>query len=360
VYFTTFAKKFSMSEFHRLSISEIKKETSNSVSITFKIPSNLKDTFLFDAGQYVTIKHLINGKEIRRAYSICSAAINGELKVGVKKVEGGSFSVFANTQLKVGDSLEVMPPEGKFKLDPQPEAVRNYLAFAAGSGITPVLSIIQTALIAEPNSNFVLVYGNQNLEETMFYSDLILLQEKYPDRFYLEFIFSRKQEGEAMFGRIDRSIVSYILKNKFKERNFDAFYLCGPEPMIDTVSSVLKEQGVNEKQIHFELFNTAEEGLLIEPHDGNTTLTVTVDDETETFVMAQNKSVLEAVLEQKIDAPYSCQGGICSTCIARIIEGKAEMRKNQILTDDEIADGLVLTCQAHPTSAKLVIDYDDV
>jgi ring-1,2-phenylacetyl-CoA epoxidase subunit PaaE len=245
-------------------------------------------------------------------------------------------------------------------LEPQAGAKKDYAAFAAGSGITPVLSIITTALESESESTFVLVYGNRSLDETMFYSDLLALQKKYPGRFHIEFIYSRKQEADTLFGRIERATVNFIIKNKFKGRTFDAFYLCGPEPMIDDVSSVLKETGVNAKKIFFELFSTAEKGLLVEPHEGNTQLTVTMDDETRTFMMPQTISVLEAVLKEGIDAPYSCRGGICSTCIARLKEGKAEMRKNQILTDGEIAEGLVLTCQAHPTTLTLTIDYDDV
>ncbi len=349
-----------MSEFHTLTVSEVKKETPNAVSIVFEVPSALKEKFHFKAGQYITIKHSLNGKEIRRAYSICCSQNSGSLKVGVKKVKGGTFSVYANTLLKAGDTLDVMLPEGTFVLEPQPNISKNYAAFVAGSGITPVLSIVQTLMEADSDSTFVLFYGNQTLGETMFYSELLALQEKYPDRLHIEFIFSRKQEGDAMFGRIERSTVNYVVKNKFKERSFDAFYLCGPEPMINEVSSVLQESGISEKQIYFELFTTTDEGSLTEPHDGDTQITITVDDETETFSMPQNKSVLEAALEQKIDAPYSCQGGICSTCIARITEGKAEMKKNQILTDIEIAEGLILTCQAHPTTPTLVVDYDDV
>lgn len=349
-----------MSEFHTLTVSEVKKETPNSVAISFEIPSQIKEKYRYKAGQYITIKFKQGEKEIRRAYSICSAPGNGLLKVGVKKVKGGVFSEYANTELKAGDSLEVMLPEGKFILNPEASTAKNYAAFAAGSGITPVLSIIKTALIEEPNSTFVLVYGNQTLQESMFHSELLELQSSYPERFHIVFIYSRKQEEEALFGRIDRSTVHFLLKNKFKERVFNDFYLCGPEPMIEEVSSVLTAEGIEKNNIHFELFTTSKEGTLVDSHDGNTQLTVTVDDETETFTMPQSQSVLEAVLAKNIDAPYSCQGGICSTCIARIVEGKAEMRKNQILTDREIAEGLILTCQAHPTTATLVVDYDDV
>ena len=347
-----------MSDFHTLKVSEVKQETPNSVSISFELPENLKEKYAFKAGQYVTIKHFKNDKEVRRAYSICTTPSSGVLKIGIKKVENGSFSVFANTQIAKGDVLEVMRPEGKFVITPQPS--KKYAAFVAGSGITPVLSILKTVLETVPDSTFLLVYGNQSQTETMFYEEIIALKEKYPNRFFAEFIYSRKKEDGAMFGRVERAVVNFLLKNKYNETRFDDFYLCGPEPMIDEVSSTLKEFGVNKKQIHFELFTTSEEGLLVEPHDGKTQITVILDDETETFTMPQSSSILEAALANKLDAPYSCQGGICSTCIARITEGKAEMRKNQILTDGEIAEGLILTCQAHPTTPTVVVDYDDV
>jgi len=351
---------FDLSTFHTLSISEVKQETPNSVSISFIIPDNLKETFLFKAGQYITIKHNTNGNEIRRAYSICSHPASNIFKVGIKRVKGGVFSEFANSQLHVGDKLDVMIPGGKFILEPNPQVSKNYAAFVAGSGITPVLSIIQTALEEEPNCTFSLVYGNQTETEAMFLKDLQDLHQSYPKRLMIHFTYSREKVENAHFGRIDRAFVNFLLKNDFKDIDFHDFYLCGPETMIDIVTSTLKANHVNTKQIHYELFTTAEGDLLVQPHDGDTTITIVVDDETETFTMPQNKSILEAALANKIDAPYSCQGGICSTCIARIKEGKAEMRKNQILTDGEIAEGLILTCQAHPTSATLTVDYDDV
>jgi len=346
-----------MGEFHTLVISEVKKETPNSVSISFNVPENLKETFSFKAGQYITIKHHDGDKDIRRAYSICSSPKSGQLRVGVKKVEKGAFSQYANEKLKAGDTLEVMPPTGKFLLEPN---LRHYIAFAAGSGITPVLSLVKSTLEDMPQSSFLLVYGNQSKEETMFYNEIMALKEQFPDRFFVEFVFSRKLEDNAKFGRIDRSVVNFFLKNKYAKTSYESFYLCGPEEMVDEVSSTLKYNGINSKQIHHELFSTAEKGLLVEKHDGNTTITVLLDDDEETFVMPQTKSILEAALDEGLDPPYSCQGGICSTCIARLTEGKAEMRKNQILTESEIADGLILTCQAHPTTPKVVVDYDDV
>jgi ring-1,2-phenylacetyl-CoA epoxidase subunit PaaE len=348
-----------MSHFHALKVSEIQQETPTSVCVSFDIPADLKDTFRFDAGQYITIKHMHNGAEIRRAYSICSAPSSGVLSVGIKKVDGGIFSVFANEQLTKGTVLEVMPPEGKFTLTPSSTS-QNYAAFAAGSGITPILSIITTALQEENNSTFLLVYGNQTKKEAMFHNDIEALLTAYPDRFSVEYIYSRAQETNAARGRIDKSVVNYYLKNKYKETTYSTFYLCGPEEMIHTVSDTLVQNGNAKENIYFELFTAAEADVPDAVQDGITNVSIVLDEESFSFTMAQNKTVLEVALAKDIDAPYSCQGGICSSCLARVTEGKAEMRQNQILTESEVTDGLILTCQAHPTTATLVVDYDDV
>lgn len=352
-----------MNTFYKLSVSQIIQETPNSVSVVFSIPENLQGKFIFKAGQYITIKHELNGNEIRRAYSICSSPNDATLKIGIKKVENGLFSVFANEQLKENDVLEILPPQGRFTVEPNNKPATNYVAFAAGSGVTPVLSIIK-AVLEENNSNtFLFLYGNKTVEETMYYVELKELQNKYEDRFLLEFIFSKSQEKNALFGRIENSIINFFLKNKYKNIVFNDYYICGPEAMINEVSSNLKENGVEKNHIYYELFtasegdsNTSEADLL----DGNTKITITVDDETHSFSMPQTKLVLDAALEEDLDAPYSCRGGICSTCIAKVTEGKVRMVQNQILTDEEIEQGLILTCQSHPTTSTLVIDYDDV
>ncbi|MFD1094488.1 2Fe-2S iron-sulfur cluster-binding protein [Salegentibacter chungangensis] len=348
-----------MSKFYPLRVKEVIRETSQAVSISFEIPEDLKEEFRFEAGQYITIKVKIGGEEIRRAYSLCSAPGTGEFKVTVKEVEGGRFSVIANNRLKAGDVLEVHPPEGKFILKPG-DKPKNYAAFVAGSGITPVLSIIKTVLENEPHSRFVLTYGNKSPEDTIFFKELLHLQAEYASRLFVEFVYSRTREDNAHFGRIETSTVNFVLKNKFKDHPFDAFYLCGPEPMINHVSEVLKENGVEKERIFFELFTTEDTGEVKADLDGRTELTIMVDDEETKFTMDQSETVLDAALEHDLDVPYSCQGGICSSCIARITEGKAEMSKNQILTAEEIAEGLVLTCQAHPTTPSLKVDYDDV
>ncbi len=349
-----------MADFHSLTVKQIEKLTPSSVAIMFDIPKELAQTFAFTAGQYITIKKEINGKELRRAYSISSSPKNNSITIGVKKVYDGGFSAYANTDLAVGDVLEIMPPEGRFIYDTSGHS-KNIAAFAAGSGITPIMSIARTVLECDPNNKFVLVYGNKSYEETMYYTDLVKLQLNHPDRFFVYFTNSKIQGPDSLFGRIDRSTVNYALKNKHKDLSFDAYYLCGPEAMIHIVSDTLKDNDISSDKIHFELFTATETKEEFPIHvEGQTEVQVTVDDETFSFAMDRKTFVLDAILKEDIDAPYSCQGGVCSTCIARVVEGKAEMVKNQILTDDEIEEGLVLTCQALALTPVLKVDFDDV
>ena len=351
-----------MSQFHKLTIKEIQKETENAVTLSFTVPEDLKEIFAFKAGQYITLKTEIDGKEIRRDYSICSSPKSGEFTVAVKEVKNGVFSKFANNTLKAGDDSEVALPNGLFVFEPNNSKSRIIVAFAAGSGITPIMSIAKTVLEEEPQSTFVLVYGNKTPEGTIFYNEIQELKTKHQNRFNVQFVFSQSDEDNALFGRIDKSTVNYIVKNKYEDSKIDAFYLCGPEAMINTVSEVLLENGIDKKVIHFELFTVSIpiEPTTIQVGDGNTTITILVDDEETTFTMSQKKTILEAALDEDIDAPYSCQGGICSSCVARLTEGKATMRQNNILTDGELAEGLILTCQAQPTTPTIVEDYDDV
>ncbi|MGK0493803.1 MAG: ring-1,2-phenylacetyl-CoA epoxidase subunit PaaE [Maribacter sp.] len=314
-----------MADFHALTVSSIKKLTPSSIAVTLTIPKELAQTFAFSAGQYITVKKEIKGTEMRRAYSISSAPTKKDITIGIKKVDRGGFSDYASTKLQVGDLLDVMPPEGRFTF--KSAEVKNIVAFAAGSGITPIMSIAKTVL----DSNFAY------------------------------FTNSQTKEDNALFGRIDTSTVNYALKNKHKDVSFDGYYLCGPETMINMVTDTLVENDVPKDKIYFELFTSTEikEEMPIIA-EGQTKVKVIVDDEEFEITMDKKMLVLDAVLKENIDAPYSCQGGVCSSCIAKVKEGKAEMVKNQILTDGEIADGFILTCQAHPTTATLTVDYDDV
>jgi ring-1,2-phenylacetyl-CoA epoxidase subunit PaaE len=350
-----------MPSFLKLIIKEVKRETADAVSILFNVPEELKLDYKFIAGQYVNLKLTLDNQEIRRAYSICSAPESGELRIAVKAVKNGLFSQFANTKLKAGDVLEVGQPEGKFTFEPDAERQKNYAAFVAGSGITPVLSIIKSILKSEPKSSFVLVYGNRTPEDAIFYQELHDLQLQYVGRFFVHFVYSQAKAENALFGRIEKSTVNFVLNNKHKELEFDKFYLCGPEEMINTVSAILKEKNVKDSAIKFELFTSSSQEHEIKTSlEGHTKITVLVDDDEVSFEMSQKQTILDAALKQGIDAPYSCQGGICSSCLARVTSGTAEMTKNSILTDKEIASGLILTCQAHPTSESIYIDYDDV
>jgi ring-1,2-phenylacetyl-CoA epoxidase subunit PaaE len=350
-----------MSSFYKLNIKEVRRETKDAVSVLFNVPLEFKDFYQFTSGQYINLKLTLDGTEIRRAYSICSAPESGELRIAVKAVSNGAFSQFANTKLKAGDTLEVGTPEGKFTFEPETNRLRNYMAFAAGSGITPVLSILQSVLISEPKSTFVLVYGNKTPEETIFHEQLHELQLKYVGRFFVHYCYSQAKIDGELFGRIEKSTVNFVMNTKHAALSFEKFYLCGPEDMITTVSGVLKERNIKEAAIKFELFSTSStENKIDNSLGGHTKITVMVDDVETTFEMSQKQTVLEAALKQGIDAPYSCQGGICSSCLARVTSGSAVMKKNSILTDGEIAEGLILTCQAHPTSDTISIDYDDV
>ena len=350
-----------MSSFLKLIIKEVKRETKDAVSILFNVPEELKANYNFIAGQYLNLKLTLDGEEIRRAYSICSSPDSGELRIAVKAVKDGAFSQFANTKLKAGDAIEVGTPEGKFTFEPQADRQKNYAGFAAGSGITPIMSILKSVLKNEPKSSFVLIYGNKTPEETIFHQELHDLQLQYVGRLFVHYVFSQAKAENALFGRIEKSAVNFVLKNKHKELEFDKFYLCGPEEMINIVTDVLKENNVKDNAIKFELFATSIiENTIEKSLSGHSKITIMVDDEETTFEMSKKQTVLDAALKQGIDAPYSCQGGICSSCLARITSGTAEMTKNSILTDKEIASGLILTCQAHPTSESIYIDYDDV
>lgn len=352
-----------MSQFHSLKIGDIHKATDSCVVITFEVPEQLKSAFRFKAGQYLAIKTHLDGNEIRRDYSICSSPNSGKLQVAVKAVKGGYFSNFANTVLKAGDTLEVAAPNGRFVFEPNALQSRTIMAFAAGSGITPVMSIMKTLLEEEPASTFVLMYGNKSPEDTIFFSEIEQLKTQYNDRLKVHYVFSQVEMDNALFGRIEKSTANFILKNYYGGTAIDQYYLCGPEPMIHAIKDMLLDQGTNSLQIHFELFAVTTPAKPL-PEDmlpeGKTKVTVILDDEETSFVMDPKKSVLEAALAENLDPPYSCQGGICSSCLARLKEGEVKMRQNNILTDSEVEEGLILTCQSHPITPSIKVDYDDV
>lgn len=350
-----------MSSFYKLAIKEIIRETADAVSILFNVPEELQSNYSFVAGQYVNLKVTLDGQEIRRAYSICAAPKSGELRIAVKSVKNGFFSKFANEKLSVGNVIEVGTPEGKFTFEPKADRQKNYAAFVVGSGITPVFSILKSVLEEEPNSTFVLVYGNKSEKDTIFHNQLHDLQLQYVGRLFVQYVYSQSTADTALLGRIDKSTVNFILKNKHSEMEFSKCFLCGPEEMINLVSDALKENNISSSDIKFELFSTSSnDNETNTGANGHTKISILVDGEETTFEMSQQQTLLEAALKQGLDVPYSCQGGICSSCICKITEGAAEMKKNQILNESEVAEGLTLACQAYPTTTSIKIDFDDV
>ncbi len=349
-----------MSEFFSLKVLNVVNMTSHSVQVTLEIPSNQKECFAFKAGQYITVKHPYKDREIRRAYSISSGVNNQNITIGIKEVSGGVFSSYANQSLKEGDVLEVMPPQGRFIYEPS-STPEHVAAFSAGSGITPIMSIAKSVLEGNPHNHFYLVYGNKTKEDIMYRVELEKMQSTYGDRFHLQHVFSRIKTPDALFGRIDKSIVNKVVKNDYSQLSFSAFYLCGPEEMIQVVSQTLQEDGFNKESIHYELFFAADSKDAPNSIEaGKTLVTVVLDEVKSQFDMDHKTKLLDALLKEKIDAPHSCQGGVCSSCIARVTEGSVVMEKNEILTDSEVEEGLVLCCQAHPTSDVLTIDFDDI
>ncbi|MBK8609212.1 MAG: phenylacetate-CoA oxygenase/reductase subunit PaaK [Chitinophagaceae bacterium] len=354
--------------FHTLTVKDIKAETDDCVSISFDIPEDLKAGFLFEPGQNITIKKVIDGEEIRRSYSICSAPFENEFRVAIKKVDGGRFSGFANSHLKPGDELEVLPPTGKFNSILNPGNEKQYVAFAAGSGITPVISIIKTTLQTEPLSRFTLVFGNRGRSSIIFFEELEGLKNKYLNRFNFINILSReKTEAPINFGRIDLEKLS-ALRSLVDYQNTDEFFICGPEEMIFCVKDFLEQQPVDEKKIHFELFTTPgrknESAISNRPlvkgnKEPQSKITVKLDGRSFDFDLGFNsENILDAALKQGADLPFACKGGVCCTCKAKLLEGEVEMDVNWGLEHEEIEQGFILTCQSHPVTEKVVVDFD--
>lgn len=353
--------------FEQLTVREVRRETNDCVSIAFEVPENLKDSFQFIQGQYITLKTKIGGEEVRRSYSICSSPLDNELRVAVKKVPQGVFSTYANELLKAGDQLDVMPPMGKFFTQLVPGQKKNYVGFAAGSGITPLLSIIKTTLQTEQESTFTLVYGNRNRHSIIFRETLEALKNKYMDRFRLIHVLSRETTDTPLnSGRIDADKCLVLCDKTIDLQQTDEFFLCGPEEMIFAVKNVLEQQNVATQKIHFELFTTAgqqnkkitrqEEDIDKGP---KSKITVKLDGISFDFELSQKgDAILDAALKHGADLPYACKGGVCCTCRAKLVEGEVDMEVNYGLEPDEIEQGFILTCQSHPKSEKVVVDFD--
>ena len=344
-----------MKNSHHLVVSNIKQETVDSVVVSFKTEGETKSIYKFKAGQYLTLCSKIKGEEIKRSYSICSDPQSGRLQVGVKAIKNGIYSNYINDALRVGDTIEVSVPEGRFVLDKSPA---NYLAFAAGSGITPIISIASDELRKNSNSIFVLGYGNKTIGSTMFKDSINNLKNEFQDRFFVYNIYSQENNPDSFFGRIDSGFINKVLK-QHSSIDFEKVLLCGPEKMIQSATELLKSESFNENQILYELFYSEASKKTAVPSKSSKA-TIIYDDETLSLEVPENMTILDAALQKNIDVPYSCQGGVCSACIAKVSSGSASMLQNNILTDAEIEEGLVLTCQAVPKTQEITVDFDDV
>lgn len=354
--------------FHALKVKAVKKETSDCVSVVFDVPEHLKETFRFTQGQSLTMRTMLHGEEVRRTYSICSSPLEEQLKVAIKKVEGGLFSNFANDVLKAGDVLDVMPPIGRFYTTLNAVNKKNYIGFAAGSGITPLLSIIKTTLATEPESSFTLVYGNKNRSSIIFFEELEGLKNKYINRFNLIHILSReKTDADLNFGRITKDKCNELFGKLLNLKTADEFFICGPEDMIFSVKEFLESNRIAEKNIHFELFTTPGQSkkyevrsTKYETEGPQSNIKVRLDGRSFEFSIPfnSNTTILDAAMQQGADVPYACKGGVCCTCKAKLLAGEVQMDVHWGLEQEEIEQGYILTCQAHPVTANVTVDFD--
>jgi ring-1,2-phenylacetyl-CoA epoxidase subunit PaaE len=354
-------------DFHKLRVAEVKRETPDAVSVRLELPEALRDTFAFKAGQHLTFRREIGGEELRRNYSVCVSPSEGVLKIGVKKIAGGAFSGWVNDELEAGDVVEVMAPHGSFCWSFAPDAQREYVAFAGGSGITPILSLLKTALSHEPKSRFTLFYGNRNSMGVMFLEEIAALKDSYLDRLSVfHFLEEEEEEIELFNGRLDRAKTEEILGSLVDAKDVDAFFICGPGPMMDAIEEALAARGVDKPRILIERFTTgplsaaqAAAARALEEKAAGLQMSVTLNGRRMkvTFDPAQH-SILDNVRAAGLPAPFACKGGVCATCRAKVTAGEVQMKVNYGLSDQELAEGYVLTCQATPVSEGVALTYD--
>jgi ring-1,2-phenylacetyl-CoA epoxidase subunit PaaE len=355
-----------MSKFYPLTVAGVRHETRDAIAVTFDVPQDLKATFAYKQGQHLTLRAMIEGEDVRRSYSICSAVQDDALRVAIKRTPGGMFSSWANESLKPGMQLEVMPPMGHFNVPLDATNEKHYLAFAAGSGITPILSIIKTTLLAEPKSRFTLVYGNRATSSVIFRDELTDLKDAYLDRLRLVYVMSREQQDIELFnGRITKEKCGQFLQHWIEIADIDVAFICGPEEMMHGVSAALQEAGLAKEQIRIELFAASipkheHKPRKVEAGERHQTeVTVIMDGSATSFSMDKDKeSVLDAGLRAGLEMRWSCKGGVCSTCRCKVLEGQVEMDVNYALEDYEVARGFVLSCQSFPLTDKVVLDFD--
>ena len=355
-----------MSKFYSLPVAKVKNETRDTIAVTFDIPPELASSFAYQQGQHLTLRTMIDDEDVRRSYSICSAVQDNSVRVAIKRTQGGLFSSWANDNLKPGMTLDVMPPMGHFNVPLDPDSARHYMAFAAGSGITPILSIIKTTLLAEPNSRFTLFYGNRASSTVIFKDELSDLKDVYTERLKLAYVMSREQQDIELFnGRITKEKCEQFIKHWIRIEDIDVAFICGPEDMMHGVSAALQEAGMPKDHIKVELFAASIPKHQHKPRvfdagvQHETEVTVILDGNATSFTMDKDKeSILDAGLRAGIDMRYSCKGGVCSTCRCKVLDGQVEMDVNYALEDYEVARGFVLSCQSFPVTDKVVIDFD--
>jgi ring-1,2-phenylacetyl-CoA epoxidase subunit PaaE len=357
----------SIPRFHRLAVSELRRETSDAVSLTFAIPPQLAADYAFAPGQYLTLRTTMDGEEVRRSYSICSGPDDGELRIAVKKVDGGAFSNWAADELKTGDELDVMTPTGRFGLAHAPDQARIYVGFAAGSGITPILSIVKGVLAREPDGRFFLFYGNRSAGGMLFREALEELKDRYLQRLSVFHVISgEEQDIPILHGRLDGDKVRVLLRALVPAASVDHVFVCGPTGMSEEIEATCRDLGIAEDRIHVERFVSGLGGrprakaVVAASAPPKAIASLTIDGKRREVPVAEGESILEAALRAGMDLPFACKGGMCSTCRAKLIEGEAQMDVNYSLEPWELKAGFILTCQAKPVSDKVVVDYDHV
>lgn len=368
-YLFTFAALMSALKFYSLKVQDVRPETADCVSVSLEVPAELRELFRFAPGQYLTFRRHMDGAEVRRSYSICSSPKDGELRVAIKKVEEGKFSTYAHSSLKAGEVLDVMPPMGKFTPKRSEQTHKEYLAFAAGSGITPIMSIMKTVLEDEPGSRFTLVYGNKSRNSVIFRESIEALKNIYMERLSLYHVLSREYMEVPLFsGRIDAAKCREFCRSLIDLSTIDEAFICGPESMILSVRQELIDLGLPTEKIHIELFTSPDQPKAshekwVKEHDSSkgpcSKVSITLDGTTfDMEVPFNGESILDAALRHGADLPYACKGGVCCTCRALVTEGEVEMEVNYSLEHYEVEKGYVLTCQSHPRTERVIIDFD--
>jgi ring-1,2-phenylacetyl-CoA epoxidase subunit PaaE len=350
--------------FHTLRIAEVRRETADAISVCFDVPAALRPAYAFVQGQHLTLRTRLDGEEVRRTYSICAGVDDADLRVAIKHVPGGRFSAWANTHLRAGDALEVMTPDGRFHTPLDPSHAKHYAAFAAGSGITPVLSLVKTTLAREPRSRFTLLYCNRRQADVLFQEALEDIKDRYLARFTLHYLFSREhREVELFNGRLDGAKVRAFAGTLLPLQTLDEAFVCGPGAMLDDVSAALLELGMPAAHVHVERFGIqgAPPTHRVEARDAAQAQVIVIADgvRREIEFRQGDASILDAALREGLDLPYSCKGGMCCTCRAKLLEGQARMDKNYSLEASDVGAGFVLTCQAHPLTPRVVVSYDE-